>query len=164
MISKFLAQTNYDYDYDYSTTTELDPAATAGVLAVAGVIWLFALAVAAVAIVAMWKMFKKAGRPGWAAIVPIYNNIILLEIVGRPAWWVILMFIPFVNIAILAIISLDLAKAFGKSSAFGIVALFFFSVVGYLIIGFGKDTYVGPPHNEATTNTLQQQPPAAPRA
>ncbi len=56
------------------------------------------LAVAVVMIIGWWKIFEKAGKPGWAAIVPIYNIIVLCEIVGRPAWWVVLFLIPCVNI------------------------------------------------------------------
>ena len=105
---------------------------------------LFALAVAVVCIAAFWKVFTKAGQPGWAAIIPIYNVYIMLKIVGRPAWWLILFLIPLVNIAIAVIIAIDMAKSFGQTPAFGIVLLFFLSVIGYLILGFGSARYVGP--------------------
>lgn len=89
----------------------------------------------------MWKLFIKAGQPGWKAIIPIYNVYILLKIVGRPGWWIILYFIPLVNIVISLIVALDLAKRFGRSDAFGIILLWLFSVIGFLIIGFGNSIY-----------------------
>lgn len=95
-------------------------------------------------IAAMWKVYAKAGKPGWAAIIPFYNIWVLLEIIGRPGWWLILFFVPFVNFIIAIIVSIDLAKSFGKSAAYGIVLLFFFNVIGYLMLGFGNAEYVGP--------------------
>ena len=71
------------------------------------------LLVAVIMIAAMWKIFTKAGQPGWASLIPIYNIYILCKIVGRPGWWVILMFIPFVNFVIGIILCIDLAKSFG---------------------------------------------------
>ena len=134
-----------DYsDYAYETTTTGD-AAGAGVAALFGGVWmLFWLAVAVASIIGMYKIFTKAGKPGWAAIVPIYNTVILHQIVGRPVWWVILYFIPFVNIIISVLVAIDLAKSFGKDEIFGIVALWLFSIVGYLMLGFGNATYKGP--------------------
>src|SRR5579864_8878504 len=104
----------------------------------------FLVAVVVVCIAAFWKVFAKAGQPGWAAIIPIYNAYIMLKIVGRPAWWLILMFIPVVNIAIAVILAMDMAKSFGQSAVFGIVMLFLLSVIGYLVLGFGSARYVGP--------------------
>ena len=95
-------------------------------------------------IAAMWKVYAKAGKPGWAAIIPFYNIWVLLEIIGRPGWWIILFFVPFVNFIIAILVSIDLAKSFGKSAAYGIVLLFFFNVIGYLMLGFGDAKYVGP--------------------
>jgi len=105
---------------------------------------LFFLAIAVVCIAAVWKVFAKAGQPGWAAIIPIYNVYIMLKIIGRPAWWIILMLIPIVNIVIAVIVAMDMAKSFGQSAVFGIVLLFLFSIIGYLILGFGSAQYVGP--------------------
>ena len=102
------------------------------------------LVIAVVFLIGFWKVFVKAGQPGWACIVPIYNIYILMKIIGKPGWWVILCYIPFVNIVILIIVSIALAKCFGRSPAFGVFLLFFLSIVGYLIIGFGNDRYLGP--------------------
>ena len=109
-----------------------------------GVFMLIWLAVLIVALVAGWKVFEKAGQPGWAVIVPIFNIYIILKIVGRPAWWLLLYFIPVVNIVIAAIISMDMAKSFGQSAAFGIVMLFLLCGIGYLILAFGSAKYLGP--------------------
>ncbi|HRX01680.1 MAG: DUF5684 domain-containing protein [Anaerolineae bacterium] len=102
------------------------------------------LLVAVLYIAGAWKMFVKAGHPGWAAIIPIYNIYIILKIVGRPGWWLILFFIPFVNIVVLLLVSLNLGKSFGKSAAWSIILLFFFNVIGYLLLGWGDATYQGP--------------------
>ncbi len=93
-------------------------------------------------IAAVWRMFEKAGKPGWASIVPIYNLVVLLQVAGRPVWWLLLMFIPFVNIIISIIVAIDVAKAFGKGAGFGI-GLAFLGIVFYPILGFGNAHYVG---------------------
>ncbi len=102
------------------------------------------LAMVAVVIIGMWKVFVKAGQPGWAILIPIYNIYILLQIAGRPGWWLLLYLIPVVNIAIAVIVAMDIAKAFGQSALFGIVLLFLLSGIGYLILGFGSARYLGP--------------------
>jgi len=109
-----------------------------------GGMMLFLLAIAVVAIAGIWKTFAKAGQPGWSAIIPIYNVYVMLKIVGRPAWWLVLFFIPLVNFVIALIVALDMAKSFGQTAVFGVVLLFFFGVIGYLILGFGSAQYVGP--------------------
>lgn len=104
------------------------------------IVWLVVLVLA---IAGMWATFQKAGKPGWAAIIPIYNMYIMLKIAGRPGWWLILFLIPFVNIIVSLVVSVDVAKAFGKSAAFGVLALWIFSIIGYLMLGFGDATYHG---------------------
>ena len=101
------------------------------------------LAVLILSIVSLWVIFTKAGKPGWASIVPIYNIIVLMEIVGKPSWWVILMFIPLVNIIICVLVFMGLAKSFGKSELFGI-GLFLLSPIFMPMIAFGDATYEGP--------------------
>jgi hypothetical protein len=112
-----------------------------------------------VQIIAMWKVYVKAGKPGWAAIIPFYNLYILLKIAGKPGWWLILYIIPIVNIIIHAIVSIGVAKAFNRSSLFGIVALWLFSFVGYLILGFGKSTYSNAPASATTPPTPSTSTP-----
>ena len=104
---------------------------------------LFSCIVLLVIVAAMWKVFTKAGKPGWASIVPIYNIWVLLEIVGRPSWWLVLMLIPFVNFIVLIILSIDVAKSFGKGTGFGL-GLAFLSLIFYPILGFGDAKYRGP--------------------
>lgn len=111
--------------------------------AAAGIAGLIYLAIMILMIASMWKVFVKAGKPGWAAIVPIYNFIVLLEIIGRPLWWIILMIIPLVNIVAIFIIMIDLAKSFGKGTGFGI-GLVFLGVIFFPVLGFGDAIYQGP--------------------
>ena|SRR5947209_15791732 len=100
------------------------------------------LAIVVAEIAAVWRMFMKANEPGWAAIIPIYNTIVLLKLAGRPAWWFLLLLIPIVNLVLWWIVSQDLSKAFGRGTGFG-VATFFFSFVTFPILGFGSDQYQG---------------------
>ena len=84
-----------------------------------GIGGLIGLVVAVLAIIGMWKVFTKAGKPGWAAIIPFYNLYILLKVAGRPGWWLLLFFVPFLNIVILILVNMDIARAFGKSASCG---------------------------------------------
>jgi hypothetical protein len=101
------------------------------------------LAIVILQIVGMWKIFTKAGKPGWAAIVPIYNIIVLLEIVGRPVWWIILFIIPIVNIVVVFMVDMDLAKSFGKETGYA-VGLFFLPFIFFPMLGLGDAEYKGP--------------------
>jgi hypothetical protein len=100
------------------------------------------LAIVVFLIASVWKAFEKAGKPGWAAIIPIYNLIVLLEIAKRPAWWFLLLLIPLVNLVIAFIVHIDLAKQFGKSAGFG-VGLTLLGFIFYPILGFGDAEYQG---------------------
>ncbi len=132
-----------DYSYNYNYT--VDPA-SAGLFAGIGIVWsLIWMAVAILMIISQWKIFTKAGKPGWAAIIPIYNIIVLLEVVGKPLWWIVLLLIPFVNIVIYIILALELGKVFGKSGGWSFVFLILLSVIGYPWLAFGKDQYQQPP-------------------
>ena len=105
---------------------------------------LLELALLVLLFVGMWKVFQKAGKPGWAAIIPIYNIIVLLEICGKPLWWIVLYFIPIVNFVAVVLVSIALAKRFGKGVGFGIgIALLPF--IFYPILGFGDASYGGAP-------------------
>lgn len=105
-----------------------------------GIVWIIYLAIIVAIIAGWWKIFTKAGEAGWKSIIPIYNFIVILKIVGRDWWWVILMLIP---IVILIIVSLELARSFGRGTGFGI-GLAFLSFIFAPILGFGSDTYTGP--------------------
>jgi len=101
------------------------------------------LAILILIIASFWKVFTKAGQPGWASIIPIYNIIVMLQIVGRPWWWLLLMLIPIVGLVIAIIVSIDMAKSFGKGAGFGI-GLALLGFIFYPILGFGSAKYVGP--------------------
>ena len=109
----------------------------------AGIVVIVYIAVIVFEIAALWQVFVKAGRPGWAAIIPFYNYYVLLKIVGRPGWWLILYFIPIVNIIVWIIVAIDLAKSFAKSTAFA-VGLIFLAFIFIPILGFGPATYLEP--------------------
>ena len=89
------------------------------------------------------KIYTKAGKPGWASIIPIYNLIVFLEIVGRPIWWIILMLIPLVNFIVAIILLIDFAKSFGKGVGWAILTIFF-GFITFPILAFGSATYQGP--------------------
>lgn len=100
------------------------------------------LAIIAFFVATMWKIFTKAGEPGWAAIVPIYNVIVLLKIAGKPWWWLFLMFIPFVGLIVSIFVALALAKAFGKSTGFA-VGMILLGFIFYPMLAFGSAEYEG---------------------
>lgn len=104
---------------------------------------IFSLVIFVIAIAAMWKIFTKAGEEGWKAIIPIYNIVVLLKIVGRPWWWLLLMLIPIVNIVVSIVVMNDLSKSFGHGVGFTL-GLIFLSLIFYLILGFGSSQYRGP--------------------
>jgi hypothetical protein len=88
--------------------------------------------------VALWKMFTKAGKPGGASLIPYYNMYVILKMVGKPGWWLLLYVIPLVNLIIMFVVAVALAKAFNKGTLFGVLA-----PIGYIILGFGKAVYAG---------------------
>jgi hypothetical protein len=94
-------------------------------------------------IAAMWKIFEKAGQPGWAAIIPFYNAYIILKIVGKPTWWLILLIIPLVNIVFAIWTYNMLSKSFGKDEGFT-VGLLLLGIIFFPILGFGPAKYLGP--------------------
>lgn len=108
-------------------------------------------------IASLWKIFEKAGKPGWAAIVPFYNLWVLIEIVGRPSWWfwmllggIVLSMIPFLGFLIaialfvlIVMLYIDLAKSFGKGVGFAI-GMIFLSIIFFPILAFGNAQYIGP--------------------
>ena len=89
----------------------------------------------------LWVVFTKAGEPGWAALVPIYNSMVLARIVGKPEWWGLLPLIPFIGPIFSIILLLELAKVFGKSSIFGL-GLVFLGPIFFLILAFGDAEYM----------------------
>jgi hypothetical protein len=106
------------------------------------IVGLIELLIVIAAIAGLWKTFEKAGKPGWAAIVPIYNIIVMLEIAGKPLWWIVLFLIPLVNLVVAILVGIAIAEKFGKSAGFG-VGLALLSFVFYPILGFGDAQYGG---------------------
>jgi Family of unknown function (DUF5684) len=99
-----------------------------------------ALAIVALELAAFWKIFTKAGEPGWASIVPFYNIWVLLRITGKPGWWIILLLVPVVNIVIAILETVELAKAFGKSGGFA-AGLIFLPFIFYPMLAWGDAQY-----------------------
>ena len=126
------------YDYNYYYDTGANGAAVGVATGFLIFYWIFYLAILVFEIVCMWKIFKKAGKNGWEAIIPIYNIIVLLEITELPMWYIALFFVPFANIYALFKINIELAHKFGKSTGFG-VGLVFLSVIFDAILAFSKD-------------------------
>jgi hypothetical protein len=110
---------------------------------VSGIVWLIYLVLIVVIIAGYWMVFTKAGEAGWKSIIPIWNLLVLLKIIGREWWWILLFLIPIVNLVIAIIVALDLAKSFGKGTGFGI-GLVFLGPIFACILGFGSATYQGP--------------------
>ncbi len=112
--------------------------------AIGGIIGgLFGLAIGVLMIASMWRIFTKAGQPGWAAIVPIYNYIVLLKVAGKPVWWVVLMFIPLVNLVVMLLILSSITRNFGKGMGYTL-GLLFLGPVFFPMLAFGDSRYLGP--------------------
>lgn len=105
--------------------------------------FLFLAAFLIALLVANWKLYTKAGKPGWASLVPIYNMIVMLQIIGRPLWWLVLFFVPFANVIIALIMVDDLSRVFGKGIGFSI-GLLFLPIIFIPILAFGKAEYRHP--------------------
>lgn len=130
------------YEYGMYEMEEATSGIFAGILAGMGTSLLICGIIGLVMIIAMWKLFSKAGRPGWAAIIPIYNVIVMLDIAGYDWWYMLLLLIPIVNIVVLFKVYIGIAENFGKSTGFG-VAMVFFSVICMPMLAFGSAEYIG---------------------
>lgn len=118
----------------YGTTSQTDISAILGTYAI------LVLVIAVIMIVANWKIYTKAGKPGWASIVPFYNMYVMYEIAGMNGWMFLLTFIPIVNIVIQIMLYLNLAKKFGKSTGFAI-GLILLNPIFLLLLAFGNAEY-----------------------
>ena len=105
-------------------------------------VMILALIAAVFGIVVSWKIFEKAGQPGWASLIPIYNVVVMLRIAGKPEWWIILMLIPFVNLVVAIMALVATAERFGKSTGFA-MGMLFLPIIFYPILAFGDATYQG---------------------
>lgn len=136
-------------DYSYSSSSQGQAPSPISII--------IGLLIALLLIVAMWKVFTKAGQPGWASIIPIYNLYVWCKIVGRPGWWIILMLIPFVNFIIGIILCIDMAKSFCKGAGFGI-GLALLGIIFLPILGFGSAQYQGPSASQGVPVIPPPQP------
>lgn len=121
---------------------EMESSGGGGIGMVIGAV--FYLGILVLMLASLWKVYAKAGQPGWAAIVPIYNLVVLLQIVGKPIWWIALLFIPFVNFVILILVYIELAKVFGKGAGYGI-GLALLGIIFFPMLAFSDATYQGAP-------------------
>ena len=119
-------------DYSYSVDYTSNP-----------VFWVVYGVVILLEIIVFWRVFTKAGRPGWAAIIPIYNIYTLVKVGGKSGWYVLGFLVPILNLVLSILLALGVAEKFGKSGTFGVVGLWLFSFIGYIILAFGGAQYVG---------------------
>jgi len=126
-------------DYYTTTTTSVDPAA---IMAVMMPLMIFALIIAILTIVGYWKIFSKAGEPGWAAIIPFYNQYVLAKITFGNGWLFLLLIIPFVNFIFMIAMMYKLSKSFGHGIGY-CIGLIFLPFIFNLIIAFDNSEYLG---------------------
>lgn len=159
-----------DYDYDVFNSTLATEGIWAGILAIFGIILVIGLIIGIVQIIGMWKMLKKAGKPGWGSIIPIYNVYLLCKISGVNPWWLLVVFlspvlaiIPIlgelaifaISIYFMILLSVSLARSFGKEDIFA-AGLIFLSPIFYLILGCGSSKYEGEkPMNDIIFNKIK---------
>jgi len=127
--------TNYQTVGNYNSEAAL----AAGMFG--GVFILFYMLIAVLMLVSLWKIFVKAGKAGWASLIPFYNTIVMLEIVKLPIWYILLMFVPIVNVIISVVIMAKMAKVFGKGTGF-VLGMLFLPLIFYPILAFDKSEYI----------------------
>lgn len=115
-------------------------------------------------IASVWKLYLKANQPGWASIIPIYNTVVMMKIIGRPVWWVLLMFVPLVNFVIGIIVSYEFMKAYGQDNFFFFLGILILSFIFMPILAFGNYNYVGPNAKKPKVEDPNQMPPPPPMA
>ena len=101
------------------------------------------LALVFMTLASFWRIFNKAGEPGWKCLVPIYGAVVFHRIIGRPTWWIVLLCIPFVNIIPSIMECFDLARVFGKGAGFGL-GILLLGPLFFMVLAFGSAEYVGP--------------------
>ena len=120
---------------DPTTNSAADGGILGTMLLLIGAVYLFFL-------VATWKLYFKAGRPGWASLIPIYTTVVFCRICGRSGWLTLALMIPGVNVVISIMLSVDLARVFGRGTGFAL-GLIFLSPIFFPILAFGSSRYVG---------------------
>lgn len=122
---------------------------------------LLSMAIFVVIIAGMWKLFEKAGKPGWASLIPIYNIIVMMEITGKPTWQIVLFLVPLANLYVAITLSVSFCRSYGK---FGIGNYLFYMFLSFIAVpmwGFSADTrYLGPSEgpNSTTGNNVDVYP------
>ena len=150
MLSQILSTLTYK---TYSGSTQLSGDTVAALGGMFAAMMIPSIAILVVTIIGMWKVFEKAGYAGWKSIIPFYNMYIITEISGQNGWLFLLSFIPFVGTLIWSImVSIKIAPAFGKSTAFAI-GLIFLTPIFYCILGFGDAKYT---LGKASTNSATE--------
>jgi hypothetical protein len=110
------------------------------------------LAVVLIMVISSWKVFSKAGKPGIASIIPIWNIVVMVEMAGKPVSWVLLiLLVPCANIYFAIMLVIELAKRFGKSPGFG-VGLILLPFIFWPMLAFGSAQYQAPAPNEPSGN------------
>lgn len=104
---------------------------------------LIVLAIGGITIASLWRVYQRAGEPGWATLVPIYNAVVLLRVARRPIWWIVLLLVPLVNLVTLVAIDIALARRFGRSAGFG-VAIALLPFVFLPVLAFASDAEPSP--------------------
>lgn len=128
------------YDATYTSYDMVDSAAVGAMAGFSIGYMLVCLIVGIFAIVCMWRIFAKAGKPGWASIIPVYNTIVMLQIAGMSPWMVLLMLVPVANVVVMILMYVNLAKAFGKSGGF-VAGLILLNLIFMGILAFGDAEY-----------------------
>lgn len=126
-----------------SSAGQMDAAAAGGIMALLMGYMVFLLGYLVLMVVIGWRIYSKAGQPGWACIVPIYNIIVLLRIVGKPWWWLLLMLLPIVNFILAIMVTHRLSKSFGYGVGFTL-GMLFLGPIFPAILAFGSAKYLGP--------------------
>ena len=124
----------------YDTYEMMNTLIGTGVLAVYSII---GIAITVLTIIGMWKVFTKAGKPGWGSLIPFYSNYCLFDIAWGNGWLFLLGFVPCVNFVVMIMMYFKLAKAYGKGTGFGF-GLIFLNTIFIMILGFDNSQYIGP--------------------
>ena len=124
---------------DYSSYAESTASTGASMLTL-----VFELAIAVLAVVAMWVLFQKAGREGWKSIIPFYNAWVEFDIVYGAGWKMFLLLVPLLNIALSIMFRYRIAQVYGRSTAFAICNIFFSPITDLIMAFDGKSNYQGP--------------------
>ncbi len=128
----------------YATGGDMGTVATGGLMAafgaMMGVMMIFYLVVIAILIISQWKVFSKAGKPGWAALIPFYNIYVLIKVAGMSGWWLLALFVPFLNLIAIILITHKISEAFGHGVGFTL-GLLFLPIIFWPIFAFGSSEY-----------------------